>query len=156
MISISIPGKEPLLLNYLVLDYNGTIAEDGEIIPECIPLLEQLAQQVTIYVLTADTHGTVQQKLKDLPCSLHIIGNGEQDRLKLNFIEELGADSTVTFGNGRNDMLMLKKAALGVGLLQKEGASFMALTSSDLVCTNIVDGLELLTKPNRLIATLRN
>lgn len=32
MLIIEIPGRELLTLSHLVLDYNGTIAEDGEII----------------------------------------------------------------------------------------------------------------------------
>ena len=32
MMNIQIPGRELLSLSHLVLDYNGTIAEDGNII----------------------------------------------------------------------------------------------------------------------------
>lgn len=156
MISISIPGSVTLSLQYLVLDYNGTIAEDGEVIPSCIPVLHSLSKELDIYVLTADTHGTVKQKLKDIACELHIIGEGKQDLLKLEFIRSLGSTSVAALGNGRNDMLMLQEAALGIGLIQTEGANMKALTSADLVCTDIVDALGLLLKPNRLIATMRN
>jgi len=31
MLETSIPGHKPLLLSYLVLDYNGTIACDGRL-----------------------------------------------------------------------------------------------------------------------------
>lgn len=156
MISISIPGSATLSLQYLVLDYNGTIAEDGEVIPSCIPVLHSLSKELDIYVLTADTHGTVELKLKDIACELHIIGEGKQDLLKLEFIRSLGSTSVAALGNGRNDMLMLQEAALGIGLIQAEGANMKALASADLVCTDIVDALGLLLKPNRLIATMRN
>ncbi len=33
MLTVSIPGRETLELNYLVLDYNGTIAVDGALLP---------------------------------------------------------------------------------------------------------------------------
>ena len=37
MLNIQIPGREMLTLSHLVLDYNGTIAKDGEIIdPELV------------------------------------------------------------------------------------------------------------------------
>lgn len=156
MISIEIPGSAKLTLKHLVLDYNGTIALDGEVIHECIPLLQQLSNDLTLYVLTADTHGTVKQKLKGLPCKLHIIGENEQDRLKLLFIQELGPENTVALGNGKNDALMLKNAALGIGLIQAEGANIAAILAADILCTNIVDALSLLTKPNRITATMRN
>ena len=34
MLNIEIPGREPLALCHLVLDYNGTIAVDGKLLPE--------------------------------------------------------------------------------------------------------------------------
>ncbi len=156
MITLQLPGSTQLSLQFLVLDYNGTIAQDGEVISDCIPILHKLAEELTIYVLTADTHGTVEQKLKGLPCKLHIIGEDIQDKLKLQFIQELGPEKTVALGNGRNDALMLKEAALGICLIQAEGANMMAAAASDLLCTHIVDALSLLTKPARLVATMRN
>ena len=32
MIKIEIPGREAIVVEHLVLDYNGTIAEDGDLI----------------------------------------------------------------------------------------------------------------------------
>ena len=49
MLKINIPGREELTLSHLVLDYNGTIAEDGEIIEE---LLLKLKEQYTIVIVT--------------------------------------------------------------------------------------------------------
>ena len=33
MIQIEIPGRDLITIEHLVLDYNGTIAEDGHLIP---------------------------------------------------------------------------------------------------------------------------
>jgi soluble P-type ATPase len=51
---------------------------------------------------------------------------------------------------------MLKEAALGIAVVQEEGAFAETLMSADVVCTNIVSALGLLTNPLRLIATLRS
>jgi soluble P-type ATPase len=59
-------------------------------------------------------------------------------------------------GNGRNDRLMLKAAALGIAVLQKEGAAASALAAADLVLPNITDALDALEHPLRLIASLRS
>ena len=67
MLKINIPGREELLLNYLILDYNGTIAEDGEIIDSIRPRLAELSKELSIYVITADTHGTAAKKCEGLP-----------------------------------------------------------------------------------------
>ena len=67
MLNIQIPGREELILSHLILDYNGTIAEDGEIIESIRPRLEALAKDLAIYVITADTHGTAAKKCEGLP-----------------------------------------------------------------------------------------
>ena len=55
---IEIPGYKELDLNYLVLDYNGTIAMGGEIKESVKERICRLAQEFEIVVLTADTYGT--------------------------------------------------------------------------------------------------
>lgn len=156
MISISIPGGTPLNLHHLVLDYNGTIAEDGELLEEAAGRIINLAELLDIYIVTADTHGTVAGKVDGLPTKLFIIGEQEQDLAKKKFVEELGSDTTSAIGNGRNDSLMLRQAALGIGVIQAEGASTAILGAADIVCTRISDALDLLLYPDRLRATLRN
>lgn len=156
MIEIAISGGATLNLHHLVLDYNGTLALDGELIPGVFDRLSLLAGSVQIHVLTADTHGTVREKVNSIHCLVHIIGEGEQDRQKADYLISLGADCTVAIGNGRNDTLMLSLAALGVSVMQGEGMSPMAMTSSDICCENINDALGLLLNPSRIRATLRN
>lgn len=156
MIEIEIPGRMHLQLSHLVLDYNGTLAEDGELLDGVVEKLEALSINLQLHVITADTHGTVEQKLSGLPCRLHIIAPVEQDSLKAEYIGSLGAQEVVAVGNGRNDHLMLKNAALGIALMQKEGLAVAAFIDADIICGNILDALDLLLKPDRLRATLRN
>lgn len=61
----------------------------------------------------------------------------------------------VAVGNGMNDRLMLRTAALGILVLGNEGTSVQALSSADIVVKDILDGLDLLLNPKRIIATLR-
>lgn len=155
MLQISIPGSQPLQISHLVLDYNGTIAEDGEPIKGIAERLEQLRNLLKIHVVTADTHGTVRDKLAGAPVTIAVIGPDRQDLAKEAYIEELGFDSVIAVGNGRNDGLMLQKAALGIGVIQKEGAAAEVITGADLFCTSILDSLDLLLHTDRLRATLR-
>ena len=74
MLCIKIPGREELSLNHLILDYNGTIAEDGEIIEGIRPRLAELAKELSIYVITADTHGTAAKKNNVCAGKFHVIG----------------------------------------------------------------------------------
>lgn len=50
-------------------------------------------------------------------------------------------------GNGRNDRLMLKNAALGVAVIQAEGGAIDAVLAADIVVGNILDALDLLLHP---------
>jgi len=156
MINISIPGFRDLHLRHLVSDYNGTLAVDGALLSGVEKLLTELSSQIEIHVITGDTFGLAATQLAGLPFNLEIIPVESQPEKKLAFIESLGEQNVVAIGNGRNDRKMLEVAAVGIALIQAEGASPETLASADVVSTNILDALNLLTNPKRLIATLRS
>ena len=79
-----------------------------------------------------------------------------QDKGKRAYIRQLGAESVVAIGNGRNDRLMLKEAGLGIVVLQGEGTACQTVVEADVICTDILAALALLTHPLRLVATLRS
>ncbi|GAB6906981.1 conserved hypothetical protein [Desulfosarcina cetonica] len=156
MISIEIPGFGKLSLDHLVLDYNGTLAVDGILLPGVKAALNILAQSLTVHVVTADTFGKAAAGLTGVNCQLRVLPAGEQDRAKADFVAQLGAARTVAVGNGRNDARMLAAAALGIAVILAEGAASVSLNAADVVCTDIVGALELLMHPLRLTATLRS
>nr|WP_320049714.1 ATPase P [uncultured Desulfuromonas sp.] len=155
MIRIDIPGYKTLNLQHLVLDYNGTLACDGQLIAELVPLLQQLAQDLTLHVITADTHGSAARQLAGVSTRLEVLEPEEQDRGKQRFIHQLGTENCVAVGNGYNDHLMLQDAALGLAVIGPEAAAGIALGAADVVCPSCREALELLLRPARLIATLR-
>lgn len=156
MLAIKIPSGAAYVLEHLVLDYNGTIAEDGEVLPDIVPMLNRLREHLEIHVLTADTHGTVEQKVVALPVRLHLVRGSEQDVKKCELIRELGREKVAAIGNGRNDVLMLTEAALGIAVMQAEGCFAGLIAHADVFCCSIRDALQLLLIPERLRATLRN
>ena len=155
MIEINIPDFGQLRLEHLVLDYNGTLAMDGSLLDGVSQLLNRLSDHLHIHVLTADTFGGVRQQFAGSPCTIHVLPAGNEEKGKVDYIRQLGAPATVCIGNGRNDRLMLKEAAVGIGVIQQEGSSLQALLNADLIITDILDALNLLLSPRRLIATLR-
>jgi len=155
MIEINIPGNKTLRLEHLVLDYNGTIAFDGALIAGVREQLAELSHRMTIHIITADTFGSVEKALEGIACKLAFIPLDQQDAAKLEYVTHLGCEQTVSMGNGVNDRLMIKASALGVAVIQGEGAAFETLASADLVCTDIMSALYLLIHPLRLVATLR-
>jgi soluble P-type ATPase len=155
MLKIIIPGWKSLQLQHLVLDFNGTLAEDGTLLPAIAKALRRLADDLSLHVVTSDTLGTARQSLAGLPCDLVVIPTERQDFAKLAYVENLDARSCACIGNGRNDRLMLAAAGLGVAVMQGEGAAIDALTAADAVVTDIGTAFDLLLKPHRLISTLR-
>jgi soluble P-type ATPase len=67
----------------------------------------------------------------------------------------LGAHRCVGLGNGRNDRLMLTAAALGIAVMQGEGAAVETLLAAAVAVPDIQVALGLLLNPTRLVATLR-
>ena len=155
MIEVNIPNVQKLNLEILILDYNGTIAKDGKFKNSLIEPLKSLSSDLEIYVLTADTYGSVKEELSGLDLNIFTLKSDDHTKEKGDFVEFLGRDRVVAVGNGRNDALMLKSASLGIAVLEDEGLCSQTLQSSNLLCKNIDDALSLLLYPKRLIATLR-
>lgn len=156
MIEIDIPGFKKLRLSHLVLDYNGTLACDGELIEGVWERLERLSAELQIYVVTADTFGKVRSRLSGMRCEISVLSIENQDQGKLAYVQKLGVESTVSIGNGRNDRLMLEATALGIAVVEEEGVAAAAVVAADLVCPGILAALDLLVQPLRLTATLRS
>ena len=156
MFEIKIPGHGILNLSHLILDYNGTIACDGYLLQGVKERFADLSTSLDVHVLTADTFGSVKKALSDVNCHVEIIPIEDQAQAKLDYVQLLGLENCVCMGNGRNDRLMLKNAALGVAVVQAEGGAADAILAADIVVGNILDALDLLRHPLRLTATLRS
>jgi soluble P-type ATPase len=156
MLILDVPGWKELRLEHLFLDYNGTLALDGRVLPGVAERLQKLASAVSIHVLTADTFGSVHAELADFGVDVLIVPPSNQAEAKAGHLGRFGASISAAIGNGRNDALMLRDAALGIAVLQTEGACAQTLTAADVVCTSIGDALDLLLHPLRLAATMRD
>ncbi len=154
MLTIKIPGWEEMTLSHLILDYNGTIAEDGLIIESIRLRLAQLCEKLSIYVITADTHGTAAQRCQGLPLQVLTFPTTQVGQIKADEAKKL-TGGVVTIGNGFNDIQMSDAADLSICVMGKEGCCGALLTHCDVVVTSIDDALDLLIKTDRLRATLR-
>lgn len=155
MITINIPGGKELHLRHLVADFNGTLAEDGVLIPGVAERLEALSAGLEIRVVTADTFGEARRQLEGLPVQVEVLSGHDHAKQKAEHIQSLGATSTVAVGNGRNDQLMLTAAALGLAVVLAEGAAVGTIQAADVVFGDACDALDALLDPRRLVATLR-
>jgi soluble P-type ATPase len=152
MIRIDIPQRGIIELRHAVFDVNGTLAVDGMPISGAVDRLQSLAEHLSLHALTAGTHGNIAELERTLGFPLQIISSGEE---KMHFVEQLGPASVIAFGNGRNDVAMLRMAAIGVAILAGEGVAIEALQAADVLALGPLDAIDLVLKPKRLIATLR-
>ena len=155
MIEVAIPGRQIYRLNYLVLDLNGTVTLDGNVIYGVVERLHALSKLLDVYVITADTLGGAQEITKNLGVKIHKVKSGEEENQKLRFVQQLGRENVVAIGNGSNDVAMLRESVLGICVIGPEGAAGEAINCSDLVITSINEAMDLILKPSRLMATLR-
>ena len=152
---IEIPGWGNIDIENIVIDLNGTIATDGKIAPEVRKKITSLSELAKVYILTADTQGTANKEILGMNVELIKVPEENSKKGKFEFLSTLNLETTVVIGNGSNDQLILKEAALGIAVLGEAGVSVSALKSADIVVENIHNALDLLLEPKRLIATLR-
>ena len=140
MIKVEIPGRGLLEIENVLLDFNGTLAEDGRVPPSTRERLRLLAERCALYVLTADTYGTARAECAALPVLMEIFeGEGVAEE-KRKTVQRLGAERCCCIGNGYNDVKMFQAAAL----------------QADILVRSIDSALELLLKPERIKADLRS
>jgi soluble P-type ATPase len=151
-IKLEIPQRGTIELKHAVFDVNGTLAVDGIAVPGIAERLTTLSSQLSIHLLTAGTHGHVQELERSLGFPIHIIIKGDE---KMRYVQQLGPSNTIAFGNGVNDSSLLRLATIGVAILTPEGIATRALQGADLIVYGPINALDLLLKPDRLIATLR-
>ena len=156
MISVSIPGWGDLDIEYLVVDYNGTCAFDGKLKEGVKEIMEKVSRHIKVFIITADSYGNIDNEGNTIGFSIIKVNKDQSSREKARVIRELGPEKVVAIGNGANDAMMLKEAALGIGVIGEEGCSTILVKEADLVVNNIVDALGAILHPERLLATLRD
>ncbi len=151
-ITVEIPGQEPLALEFLLLDVNGTLSDRGTLIEGVEQRLAELGDRIAPRLLSADTFGSLDDIAARLRLEPRRAPSGEE---KVRILRGLGAGRCVAIGNGRNDAGMLAEAALGIAVIGPEGTSTEAAAKADIVCRSILEALDLLAEPRALAATLR-
>lgn len=155
MIAINIPGREAIDASNIVFDYNGTLAVNGRMNQNTIDVLIRLKEIADVYILTADTYGTVKSECINLGVKVKTFPKEGAAIFKREIVEKLPGKS-ICIGNGYNDIEMFKAAALSIGVIGEEGFSGKLLAYSDIVVNSIDDAFNLLFNTERIKATLRS
>lgn len=155
MIELTIPGRGNIQINNLVLDVNGTIALDGNILPGVVERFNRIRDRLDIYLITANTNA--KQKNIDLFLGMHahIIQKHNEIEQKKEFIKKLNSNTVIAIGQGANDRGMLELAEIGICVISPEGTYIKTLMAADIVTPDILTALDLVENPMRLVSTLR-
>ncbi|RPH48844.1 MAG: ATPase P [Desulfobacteraceae bacterium] len=137
----------------LVLDYTGTLSQDGILLPGVAERLTGISAGLRITIMTADTFGMAADQTKGLPLDFKIIRTGIE---KADAVSMMGGKNVIAVGNGRNDVPMMSRAGLGIAVIGPEGASAELVRAADVVVIDILNALDLIVHPLRLKATLRD
>jgi P-type E1-E2 ATPase len=156
MISVPIPGWGELSIEYLMIDFNGTVALDGKLRKEVKEAIERISRYVKVFVITADSYDSVDAELGTSNVTFIKVSKVASGDEKAKVVRELGPEKIVAIGNGANDVLMLRESALGIAVVGDEGCSTALLKEADVVVSDTMKALGLLMHPERLVATLRD
>lgn len=154
MIKIEIPGRKTLEINYVVLDYNGTIAADGELLPGAAEKIKELCGLAEVFVLTADSYGTAKAQCEGLGAAVKTFPRAGAAACKEGIVRALGGGAACV-GNGFNDIEMFDAAGLSIAVMDREGVCAALLPHADILVRSALDGLDLLLNTERVKATLR-
>ena len=151
-LAYDVPGRGRLEIAHLVLDANGTLTDRGAPVEGVSSRLEALSSALDVRILSADTYGTLVSVADAVGVRAERVSSGAD---KERVVAELGPDRCAAIGNGANDEAMLARAVLGIAVVGPEGAAGPAVRAADVVCTSILDALDLLLDGRTLVATLR-
>ena len=154
MISISRPGQANLEIEFILIDFEGTLASDRRVHPKAKDKINLLSKRTKIYILTKEEKSLVEEVLEKVKAEIVYLMEGEVPQQKLDLLRKLGASQCVAIGNGADDVAMIEEASLGICVLSKEGTFTEAMKKADVVFMNFLDALDFLLKPLRQKATL--
>ncbi len=154
MISIQRPRQEPLQIEFILIDFEGTLASDRRVHPKAKDKINLLSKRTKIYILTKGEKEVIAETLKKVKAEIVYLTEGEVSQRKLDLLRQTGAARTIAIGNGVDDAPMIEEAVLGICVIGKEGASAETMKKADVVVLNILDALDFLLKPLRQKATL--
>lgn len=154
MIILQRPGRTPLEIEFILLNFEGTLAADRRVHPKAKDKLNLLSKRTNIYILTKGEQESIRETLKKVKAKVVDFKEGEASQGKLDLLRQLGGAKTVAIGNGVDDVPMMEEAGLGICIIGVEGISGEAIKKADVIFTDILDALDFLLKPLRHRATL--
>lgn len=147
-----IPGSEPLELDHLLLDVNGTLANRAQLIDGVEERIGKVREELEVHLLSADTLGNLDETAAHLGVDAQRVSTGAEKR---DYARRLGPERCAAIGNGVNDLPMLETVRFGIAVVGPEGAGGRTVGAADAVCGSILAAFDLLLEADTTASTLR-
>jgi soluble P-type ATPase len=154
MFLIQRPGQSPLEIEFVLLNFEGTLATDRRVHPKAKDKLNLLSKRCKIYILAKGEQEAIRAILKKVKAEVIYLTEGEVSQGKLDLLRQVGAARTVAIGNGVDDVAMIEEAGLSICIIGVQGTSAEAIKKADVVFTDILHAFDFLLKPMRHKAAL--
>ncbi|MGZ3524116.1 MAG: HAD family hydrolase [Thermodesulfobacteriota bacterium] len=154
MISIERSGHSNLEIEFILFDFEGTLAIDRRVHPKTKDKINLLSKRTGIYVFTTQEKELIEERLRKVKAEIIYLEEGDASRRKLGLLRQLGPTRCAAIGNGMDDAAMIQEAGIGICVIGREGSSGQSVKNADLVFSDILDALDFLLKPLRQKASL--
>jgi len=168
MISIERPGQSNSEIEFILIDFEGTLAIDRRVHPKAKDKVNLLSKRTKIYIFVNsptppfDKGGKggilakelIEERLRKVKAEIIYLAEGDSSRRKLDLLRQLGPTRCAAIGNGTDDATLMREAGIGICVIGREGASGQVVKNADLVFPDILDALDFLLKPLRQKSTL--
>lgn len=148
---VDLPGRDPVTMAELVIDFAAASSHDGRLLPGVVERLAQLAKRIRITVVTTEACNQARQQLADLPVEVQNIAAGSDRRA---YVAKIGAGLVVAVSSASDDTLMLEAAAIGIAVADGQAAADELGAAADVVCRDIDEALDLVGDPQCLKVAL--
>ncbi len=131
-----IPNFGKCEIHNILLDLNGIFTNFGNYPTGLKYLLQEVKNFFDVYVISANTHGTLDHIAEELGIkAIHIPKSKSEKESKLTSFRVLNPEHTIVIGNGNNDIEIITQSKIGIAVLGNEGLSIQSLISSDISCS---------------------
>ncbi len=154
MLTLLRPGQGSLEIEFLFVDFEGTLASDGRIHPKAKDKINLLSKRIRIHVFVKSGQALPEKTFRNVKAEIVYLTEETSSKQKNDWLEKHGPGRIVAIGNGVDDVRVIEEAGFGICVIGKEGASGEAVQKADLVVMSILDAFDFLLKPLRQKATL--
>ncbi len=112
MILLQRPGQDPLEIEFIMLNFEGTLATDGRVHPKAKDKINLLSKRARIFIFTTGEKESVSAVLRNVKAEVVYLREGDVSREKRDLLQQLGPRRTVAMGSGMSDIEMIQNSGL--------------------------------------------